>query len=87
MPRHCGLRVPNYFVVGVRQSANELAAVTRLSADPAATDVAVIFPEGHAQVMRNASGQWRKFVINRPSASRHRASSFDPVRPSGTLIA
>ena len=66
-----GLRVPNYFVDrGSQQSANELAAVTRLSADLDASDVLSFFPKGHAQVMRNASGQWRRFVINRPSASR-----------------
>lgn len=83
-----GLRVPNYFVDrGSQQSANELAAVTRLSADLAATDVAVIFPEG----TRSSDAKRKRAVEKIRDQSPERLAATEglrhliPVRPSGTL--
>ena len=83
-----GLRVPNYFVDrGSHQSTNELAAVTRLSADLAISDVAVIFPEG----TRSSDAKRKRAVEKIRDQSPERLAATEglrhliPVRPSGTL--
>ena len=83
-----GLRVPNYFVDrGSQQSTNELAAVTRLSADLAISDVAVIFPEG----TRSSDAKRNRAIEKIRDQSPERLAATEglrhliPVRPSGTL--
>ena len=83
-----GLRVPNYFVDrSSQQSVNELAAVTRLSADLATSDVAVIFPEG----TRSSDTKRKRAVEKIRDQSPERVAATEglrhliPVRPSGTL--
>ena len=83
-----GLRVPNYFVDrGSQQSASELAAVTKLSADLATSDVAVIFPEG----TRSSDAKRKRAVEKIRDQSPERVAATEglrhliPVRPSGTL--
>lgn len=83
-----GLRVPNYFVDrGSQQSTNELAAVTRLSAELAISDVAVIFPEG----TRSSDAKRNRAIEKIRDQSPERLAATEglrhliPVRPSGTL--